>query len=66
MAHPPPGSLHAAARGMYPAWPLFNFQGSVKDKNLSLINLCIFEADSQENYKKFSGAKEFLNKHIEL
>jgi hypothetical protein len=44
MAYPPPGSLHAAARGMYPACHLFNFQGSVKDKNLSLINLFIFGA----------------------
>ena len=44
MAHPPPGSLYAAVCGMYPACPLFDFQGSAKNKNISLINLFIFRA----------------------
>ena len=46
VAHPPSGSLYAAACGMYPACPLFDFQGSAKNKNISLISLFIFGADS--------------------
>ena len=37
MAHPPPGSLHAATCGMYPVCPLFDFQGSARKKYPLLI-----------------------------
>jgi hypothetical protein len=53
MAHLPPGSLYAAARGKYPACLLFKFQSSAKDKKLPLINLFIFEAKRQELHSLF-------------
>ena len=54
MAHPPLGSLYAATRGMYPACPLFNFPGPMKNKNISLINLFIFGAKVSELRETFS------------
>ena len=53
MARPPSGSLYAAARGMYPACPLFDFQGSAKNKKISLISLFILGVDSQDTHRKF-------------
>ena len=54
VAHSPSGSLYAAACGMYPACPLFDFQGSAKNKNISLISLFIFGAKVSEPRGTFS------------